>query len=97
MPRAAPGKTRGDELREALQLAQVGPALARARAVGPAAEEVGARADEVVAVVAVGPQPDAERVVRDDRARAGRTGTAGGSARPARARARPAASRRASA
>ena len=56
-----------DELGEALQLAQVRPALARARAVRAAAEEVGARADEVVPVVAVGPQPDAERVVRDDR------------------------------
>ena len=68
MPRAAPGKTRATRLREALQLAQVRPALARARAVGAAAEEVGARAHEVVAVVAVGPQPDAERVMRDDRA-----------------------------
>ena len=67
MPRAAPGKTRRDEPGEALQLAQVRPALARAGAVGPAAEEVGARAHEVVPVVAVGPQPDAERVVRDDR------------------------------
>ena len=61
------GEDHGDQLGEPLQLAQVRPALARARAIGPAAEEVGARAHEVVAVVAVGPQPDAERVVRDDR------------------------------